>query len=287
MKSFSLNIRGKLITVSRPLVMGILNATPDSFYSDSRCITAEDIAERARKLIDEGADIIDIGGFSSRPGASDITSEEELRRLTSALETVRRISQDIIISVDTFRSHAARICVNEYGADIVNDISGGTLDDEMLATVAELQTPYIAMHMRGNPATMQSHTTYSDVTAEVIKEMSVLLARTEVLGINDVIIDPGFGFSKTMEQNYQLLDNLPAIENILRRPILAGLSRKSMLYRPLGITADNALNATTAANTIALLRGAAILRVHDVAAARQAIEITGLLPSQSQPLINK
>lgn len=287
MKSFSLNIRGKLITVSRPLVMGILNATPDSFYSDSRCITTEDIAERVRKLINEGADIIDIGGFSSRPGASDVAPEEELQRLTTALETVRRISQDVIISIDTFRSQAARICVKEYGADIVNDISGGTLDDEMLATVAELQTPYIAMHMRGNPATMQNHTTYSDVTAEVIKEMSALLARTETLGINDVIIDPGFGFSKTMEQNYQLLDNLSAIENILHRPILAGLSRKSMLYHPLGITADNALNATTAANTIALLRGAAILRVHDVAAARQAIEITGLLPSQSQPLITK
>ncbi len=281
MKSFSLNIRGNLVTVSRPLVMGILNATPDSFYTRSRCISPDDIASRTHQLIDEGADIIDLGGYSSRPGAADITPEEELRRLTAALQIIRRISHDIIISVDTFRSNVARTCVKEYGADIINDISGGSLDDDMLATVAELKTPYIAMHMRGNPATMQRHTTYNDVTADVIAELSALTTRTEALGINDVIIDPGFGFGKTVEQNYHLLDNLPVIENILQRPILVGISRKSMLYRPLGITADDALNATTVANTVALMRGAAILRVHDVAAARQAIEITGLLPSQS------
>ncbi len=261
--------------------MGILNVTPDSFYASSRQTSESAISRHVRQMIDEGADIIDLGGYSSRPGAGAVSSEEELDRLKLGLDSIRKISEEIPVSIDTFRSEIARICVTEYGANIINDISAGTLDDDMLPTVAELKVPYIAMHMRGNPLTMQCHTDYTDVTAEVINELSPIVARLTEMGVNDVIIDPGFGFSKDITQNYRLLDTLPAIETILNRPILVGVSRKSMLYRPLGITPDEALNATTVANTIALMRGAAILRVHDVAAARQAIEITSLLPVKS------
>ncbi|MDE5555870.1 MAG: dihydropteroate synthase [Muribaculaceae bacterium] len=273
MNPFSLNIRGRLISYNRPVVMAIVNATPDSFYVGSRNVSANEISERVKSAIDEGADIIDIGAYSSRPGADDVSSDEELRRLTVALKAVRSVDTDIPVSVDTFRASVASHCVKELGADIINDISGGELDPKMFETVAELRVPYILMHMRGNPSTMQSLTDYpSGVTAGVIAELAPKLERLSLLGVNDVIVDPGFGFAKTLEQNYQLLHDLRAFE-MLGRPVLVGISRKSMLTRLLDITADEALNATTVLNTAALERGAAVLRVHDVRAAREAVEI--------------
>ena len=273
MNPFSLNIRGRLISYNRPAVMAIVNATPDSFYVGSRNVSANEISERVKRAIDEGTDIIDIGAYSSRPGADDVSSDEELRRLTVALKAVRSVDTDIPVSVDTFRASVASHCVKELGADIINDISGGELDPKMFETVAELRVPYILMHMRGNPSTMQSLTDYpSGVTAGVIAELAPKLERLSLLGVNDVIVDPGFGFAKTLEQNYQLLHDLRAFE-MLGRPVLVGISRKSMLTRLLDITADEALNATTVLNTAALERGAAVLRVHDVRAAREAVEI--------------
>ena len=273
MKPFSLNIRGRLLSYDRPAVMAIINATPDSFYAGSRNGSADEISERARQAINEGADIIDIGAYSSRPGADEVSADEELRRLSFALEAVRTVDSDIPVSVDTFRADVARRCICDLGADIVNDISGGDLDSTMFETVAELRVPYILMHMRGTPATMQSLTDYPDgVTAGVIAELAPKLERLSLLGVSDVIVDPGFGFAKTMEQNYRLLHDLEAFE-MLGRPVLVGISRKSMLTRFLGITADEALNATTVINTAAIERGAAVLRVHDVRAARQAVDL--------------
>lgn len=273
MKPFSLNIRGSLISYERPAVMAIVNATPDSFYAGSRNVSENEITERVTLAIDEGADIIDVGAYSSRPGADDVSEDEELRRLETALNAVRRVDNHIPVSVDTFRANVARRCVREFGADIINDISGGELDPKMFETVAELRVPYILMHMRGTPSTMQSLTDYPEgVTAGVIAELAPKLERLSLLGVNDVIVDPGFGFAKTLEQNYQLLHDLQAFE-MLGRPVLVGISRKSMLSRLLGITADQALNATTVLNTAALERGAAVLRVHDVRAAREAVEI--------------
>ena len=273
MKPFSLNIRGRLLSYDRPAVMAIINATPDSFYAGSRNGSADEISERARQAISEGADIIDIGAYSSRPGADEVSADEELRRLSFALESVRTVDSDIPVSVDTFRADVARRCICDLGADIVNDISGGDLDAAMFETVAELRVPYILMHMRGTPATMQSLTDYPDgVTAGVIAELAPKLERLSLLGVSDVIVDPGFGFAKTMEQNYRLLHDLEAFE-MLGRPVLVGISRKSMLTRFLGITADEALNATTVINTAAIERGAAVLRVHDVRAARQAVDL--------------
>lgn len=259
----------------RPLVMGILNATPDSFYSRSRTSTAEAIDARVRMMIADGADIIDVGGYSSRPGADEVTPEEEIDRLAAALKVVREIDGEIPVSVDTFRSSVALTAVRELGADIVNDISGGDLDESMFATVASLGVPYILMHMRGTPSTMQSLTDYSPagVTASLITDLSEKINRLSLAGVADIIVDPGFGFAKTPQQNYTLLRELPAIASILGRPVLAGLSRKSMLTRVLGIAPDEALNATTAANTLALAGGASILRVHDVKEARQAVTI--------------
>lgn len=273
MKPFSLNIRGRLISYDRPVVMAIVNATPDSFYAGSRNASAKEIAERVKRAIDEGADIIDIGAYSSRPGAGDVNIGEELRRLEIALLAAKCVDSDIPVSVDTFRADVARRCVSEFGADIINDISGGDLDQEMFRTVAHLKVPYILMHTRGTPATMQSLTDYPDgVTAGVIAELAPKLEQLALLGANDVIVDPGFGFAKTVEQNYRLLHDLKAFE-ILGRPVLVGISRKSMLTRLLGITADDALNATSVINTAALERGAAVLRVHDVRAAREAVDL--------------
>lgn len=273
MKPFSLNIRGRLISYDRPTVMAIVNATPDSFYAGSRNASAKDIAERVKRVIDEGADIIDIGAYSSRPGAGDVNIGEELRRLEIALLAAKCVDSDIPVSVDTFRADVARRCVSEFGADIINDISGGDLDQEMFRTVANLKVPYILMHTRGTPATMQSLTDYPDgVTAGVIADLAPKLEQLALLGVNDVIVDPGFGFAKSVEQNYRLLHDLKAFE-MLGRPVLVGISRKSMLTRLLGITADDALNATSVINTAALERGAAVLRVHDVRAAREAVDL--------------
>ena len=258
--------------------MGILNVTPDSFYEGSRAMSADDIKRRVEKMVNDGADMLDVGAYSSRPGAADVSPEEEISRLEVGLRALREVAgDDIPVSVDTFRADVAREAVGSMGGDIVNDIAGGTLDDRMFATVAELGSPYILMHMRGTPSTMQSLCDYSacggDVTAGVISELSGKLASLRQLGVSDVIVDPGFGFSKTLEQNYELMRNMPLISEAFNAPLLVGISRKTMIYKVLGITAAEALNGTTALNTIALLQGASILRVHDVKEARQALTI--------------
>lgn len=272
MTEFSLNIKGSLLQYSRPAVMGILNATPDSFYSGSRAQTQAEIAARAEKLVTEGADFIDIGAFSTRPGASQVSEAVESERLEMAVRITRDIAPRTPISVDTFRASVARKAVELWGADIINDVSGGNLDADMFDTVADLRVPYILMHMRGGVADMMQHTAYGNVTADVISELSERVERLALLGVNDVIIDPGFGFSKTLEQNYELLRNLKLLE-VFNRPVLVGISRKSMVTRLLGVSADEALNGTTVLNTLALERGASILRVHDVRAAKEAVEI--------------
>ena len=273
MKSFSLDIRGRLVEFDRPAVMGIVNATPDSFYGASCVADAAEAGRRAAAMVRAGASMLDIGAYSSRPGAAEVGEADEMARLEYALKAVRdAVGGDIPVSVDTFRASVALKAVGEWGADIVYDISGGLLDEGMFGAVAELRCPYILMHMRGTPATMQTMTGYNDVVADVIGELSRRKAVLEELGVADIIIDPGFGFAKTAAQNYSMLAGLKAFE-ILDRPVLVGVSRKSMFTRELGISADEALPATTAANTLALERGAAILRVHDVEAAVQAVEV--------------
>jgi dihydropteroate synthase len=272
MQSFSLNIQQKLVEYTRPVVMGILNVTPDSFFAGSRSFAADDIERRVTTLLDEGADMIDIGAYSSRPGADDITSAEEIERLARGMEILRKHDANIPVSVDTFRADVARKAITDLGCDIVNDISGTSLDANMAETVAELRCPYILMHMRGTPSTMQQLTEYNDVTTDVLAELGERVAKLSMMGVNDIIIDPGFGFSKTLEQNYELMRNLKTFE-LFHRPLLVGISRKSMLTRLLNIDTADALNATTALNALALDRGASILRVHDVAAARQAVSV--------------
>lgn len=271
--SYSINIGGRLMTIDRPQVMGILNVTPDSFYSGSRCGVDEAVIRgRVRQMLDEGADMIDIGGYSSRPGADDISPEEELERLRTGLKIIAEEAPYMIVSVDTFRADVARRCVEECGAHIINDISGGDLDSDMFATVASLHVPYILMHMRGTPATMTRLTDYECVTADVIKDLQAKACKLRLLGVNDIIIDPGFGFSKTVEQNYELMRNLNEFIN-MNFPILVGISRKSMIYRLLGTSAEEALNGTTVLNTMAALQGSHILRVHDVKAAVETVKI--------------
>lgn len=279
MKPFSINIRGRLHEYTVPQVMGIINVTPDSFFDGSRTFSDEAIAERVDRLIADGADMLDVGAYSSRPGADDVSAEEELARLGRAMAVVRSVAPDIPVSVDTFRADVARHAIAELGADIVNDISGGDLDPEMFDTVADLGVPYILMHMRGTPATMQRMTDYPEgsVTAGVLRELAPKVERLNRLGVADVIIDPGFGFSKTTEQNYDLLRSLGVIAEAFGLPVLVGLSRKSMIWKPLGITPADALSGTTALNTVAMLQGAAILRVHDVKEARQAVDVMELV----------
>lgn len=273
MKPFSLNIRGRLVEFDWPAVMGIINITDDSFFAGSRVASDEEIAARAVAMADAGADMLDLGAYSSRPGAGVVPEDVEAQRLSRALAAVRSaVGTSIPVSVDTFRASVARKCVGEWGADIVNDISGGTLDPDMFAAVAELRCPYVLMHMRGTPATMQSLTDYGDVTADVIDELSRRLSVLEELGVADVLVDPGFGFAKTLEQNYEMMRNLRAFE-ILGRPLLVGVSRKSMLTRLLDIKTDEAATATAVLGALALERGASILRVHDVALARQSISL--------------
>ena len=278
---FTLNIRGRLVTFDRPAVMGILNVTPDSFFSGSRAMSAYDIERRVETMLTQGVDIIDIGACSTRPGAEPVADDEETARLSRGMEIVRRLAPDIPVSVDTFRASVARRAVTTMGCDIVNDISGGTLDDNMVATVADLHCPYILMHMRGTPATMQTLTEYrGDVTATVISELQRQVRRFEQAGVADIIIDPGFGFAKTVDQNYAVMAGLRRFA-IFGRPVLVGISRKSMITKALSIRADEALEATTALNAYALDRGADILRVHDVAAARQAVDIHVRIASAS------
>lgn len=268
---FSLNLGGRLVEFDRPVVMGILNVTPDSFYSESRCRSDEQISNRVAQILAQGAEIVDIGGYSSRPGADEVSVDEETARVVRGVKLTRSISRDAIISVDTFRASVARAAI-EAGADIINDISGGDLDEDMFATVAELKVPYIVMHTRGTPQTMSRLTDYDDVTADVIAELSGKVERLSLMGVADVIIDPGFGFGKTVEQNYELLRGLSAL-HCFNRPLLVGVSRKSMIYKPLGLTPAESLNGTTVINTLSLAAGAAILRVHDVAPAVEAVKI--------------
>ena len=268
---YTLNFRGKLVELKRPWVMGILNVTPDSFYAESRTPMAEPvgIAERAEKMILEGADMIDVGAYSSRPGADDISPLEEMKRLEVALAAVRNVAPDVYVSVDTFRADVARQCVEHFGVDAINDISGGVLDKSMPKVVAKLGVPYIIMHMQGKPETMQQAPEYKDVVAEVLEFLARQQQRFFEAGGKDVIVDPGFGFGKTLQHNYRLMDRLEDFHE-LHAPLLVGLSRKSMIYKLLEITPQEALNGSTALHTIAMMKGAHLLRVHDVKAAVEA-----------------
>lgn len=273
---YTLTIKGEKRAIVKPWVMGILNVTPDSFYSGSRMGVDEmRIGERVEEILKEGGDIIDIGAYSTRRNADDISPEEEYSRLKIGLNVIKNIDANAIVSVDTFRADVARRCVEEFGVDIVNDVSGGTLDDDMFATVANLKVPYILMHMRGTPATMQQLTEYNDVTRDVIDDLHKKKCALNDLGIDDVIIDPGFGFSKTVEQNFEMLNRLEDFKR-LDAPLLVGVSRKTMIYRTLGCTPVESLNGTTVINTISLLKGAHILRVHDV---KEAVEVCKLVGS--------
>ena len=268
----TINIKGELIPFNRPLVMGILNVTPDSFYAGSRKQNEAEIAKQIESILNEGGDMVDIGGYSSRPDAADVSEAEELERLKLALELIKRDYPDITVSVDTFRSSIARTVVEEYGAAIINDISGGQLDKNMFPTIAALKVPYILMHMRGTPKTMQQQTDYNHLTADIITYFSEKVDELFQLGVNDIILDPGFGLSKTLEQNYELMNHL-ADFRLFGLPILVGISRKSMIYKLLGNTPAESLNGTTVLNTFALLNGANILRVHDVKEAVEAVRI--------------
>jgi len=268
---YTMNLRGKLVDLQRPWVMGILNVTPDSFYADSRTPMAEPerIAQRVRQMLAEGADVIDVGAYSSRPGADDISPMEEMRRLEVALTAVREVFPEVYVSVDTFRSEVAHQCVEHFGVDMINDISGGVLDRAMPKVVARLGVPYIIMHMKGNPETMQTAPEYQDVVAEVLEFLARQQQRFFDAGGKDVIIDPGFGFGKTLLHNYRLMDRLQDFHE-LHAPLLVGVSRKSMIYKLLETTPQEALNGTTVLHTIAMMKGAHILRVHDVQAAVEA-----------------
>lgn len=268
----TLNLRGKLYSLCEPKIMGILNVTPDSFYAESRTSNEEHIAARVQQLMDDGADMIDIGGYSSRPGADDVSPEEEMNRLRRGLRVVRRLYPEVPISVDTFRADVARMCVEEEGADIINDISGGMMDRQMFRTVARLGVPYILMHMQGTPDTMQQAPHYDNLRREVMLYFAERIDRLCQMGAKDIIVDPGFGFGKTLEHNYELFHHLDDF-NLFNLPLLVGISRKSMIYNLLGGTPQTSLNGTTVLNTIALMKGAHILRVHDVKEAVEAKRI--------------
>ena len=276
---FTLNCKGKLLMVDKPLVMGIINATPDSFYEGSRFAATDKILSQAKKMIVEGADIIDIGGQSTRPGSEAVSEEEELKRVIDAIEAIHHHFPNTVISIDTYYSAVAKKSI-QAGASVVNDISAGDIDKQMIPTVAYLQTPYIAMHMKGTPATMQQNLKYDNVIREVIDFFIRKKDDCKKTGIHDVIIDPGFGFSKTINHNLELLNSLSAFK-MLDAPILVGVSRKSSIYKTLGLTADEALNGTTVLNTIALINGANILRVHDVKEAKEVIKLWSMVRESS------
>lgn len=268
----TLNLRGRLLELREPQIMGILNVTPDSFYSDSRTPDEAHITDRVRQMMDEGADMIDIGGYSSRPGADDVTPEEEMDRLRRGLRIVRKLYPEVPVSVDTFRADVARMCIEEEGADIVNDISGGMMDRQMFRTVARLGVPYILMHMQGTPDTMQVAPHYDNLRREVMLYFAERIDRLCQMGAKDIIVDPGFGFGKTLEHNYELMNHLEDFA-VFNLPLLVGISRKSMIYKLTGGTPQTSLNGTTVLNTISLVKGAHILRVHDVKAAAEAKQI--------------
>ena len=271
----TINLRGKLMNFSVPKIMGILNITPDSFYDGGRYNSKDKIKIQIEKMIISGADIIDIGGYSSRPGAKDISIEDELNRVIPAIEILKQKFPEMIVSIDTFRSRVAREAIVS-GADIVNDISGGNLDHDMFETVSKHKVPYILMHMRGNPKNMMSKTDYENVTKDVCKYFSERIDKAKSFGINDIIIDPGFGFSKTTQQNYELFNNLEFFKEF-QRPIIVGISRKSMIYKILNTTPEKALNGSSVLHTISLMKGANILRTHDVKEALECVKIVSQL----------
>jgi dihydropteroate synthase len=265
-----INIRGRLLDLTTPRVMGIINVTPDSFYKGSRVTGEKEILETARMMIEEGADILDVGGYSSRPHAEDLSPGEEKKRVLPAIKLIRREFPEAIISIDTFRSVIAADAVGKFGAHIINDISGGEGDKNMFSVVQALNVPYIMMHMKGNPGTMQDNPVYDDVVADILKWFSSRIVKLQSTGVKDIIIDPGFGFGKTIIHNFEILQRLGDFA-IAELPILVGVSRKSMIWKTLGITADEALNGTSVLHAIALQHGADILRVHDVREAKEAI----------------
>jgi len=277
-KNLQINIKGQLYTFDQPKVMGILNVTPDSFFDGNQYTNSDAIRKRLDSMLSEGADIIDIGAYSSRPGAADVSAEEEWQRLEKAFEVIAKYYSNLIISVDTFRAEIARKSILEGGAAIINDISGGEIDKAMFATIAQLHVPYILMHMQGIPQNMQNNPNYKNVTIDVVKYLSQRVLELHKLGVADIIIDPGFGFGKTIEHNYQLLSELKSFE-IFNMPILVGLSRKSMIYKVLNTDAQHSQNGTTALNMLALNNGAHILRVHDV---REAVECVSLWRQYSE-----
>ena len=275
---FTLNCKGRILVIDKPIVMGIVNVTPDSFYNESRKFESTEILNQAEKMLSEGATILDIGGQSTRPGSEDVGVDEELKRVIPAIEMLSKYFSDAIISVDTYRSTVVEEAV-AAGASMVNDISGGSLDKRMLETVGKLNVPYILMHIKGTPQTMQQYAEYKNVSLEVLDYFIKKVEECRLAGINDVIIDPGFGFAKTIQHNFELLNQLEVFK-ILDRPFLVGISRKSTIYKTLGVTAQEALNGTTVLNTAALLKGANILRVHDV---KEAMEVVKLVDAIQQP----
>lgn len=274
--AYTINVGGRLLDLQQPQVMGILNVTPDSFYAESRMQDEDHIAARVRQIRDEGGQMVDIGAYSSRPGAADVSPREESDRLRRGLEVLRREWPDAVVSVDTFRADVARMCVEEYGVEIVNDISGGELDPQMFSTVARLGVPYILMHMKGTPQTMQQSTHYTGLLHDMQLYFAERVQRLRDLGQKDIILDPGFGFAKTLEQNYELLAGLDRLR-LFELPILVGVSRKSMIYKLLETTPQEALNGTTVIHTLALQAGCAnILRVHDVRPCVEAVKICSM-----------
>ena len=270
---YTLNVRGRLLDLSKPQVMGILNVTPDSFYAGSRMETEEAVRRRVKQIIAEGGSMIDVGAYSSRPGAADVSAEEEMERLRRGMSIVREEAPEIPVSVDTFRADVAKMAVEELGVDIINDISGGELDKEMFKTVAKLGVPYILMHMKGTPQTMQQAPHYEDLMKEVMLYFAEKVQQLRDLGQKDIVLDPGYGFAKTIDHNYELLKHQEMLE-VFELPLLVGVSRKSMIYRFLGSSPEEALNGTTVLNTLALQKGANILRVHDV---KEAVEVVRLV----------
>ena len=277
----TLTFKGKLLDITTPKVMGIINVSPDSFYSGSRFMMKRRIYLRAKAILNEGGSIIDIGACSTRPGSLLITENEEMKRLSKAVGVVRRRFPDAIISVDTFRSNVARAMVEDFAVDMINDISSGDMDEKMFDTVADLNVPYIAMHMKGTPSTMQNNPQYDNVIKELFNYFSRKVELLNRIGVKDILIDPGFGFGKTLEHNYSILKNLASF-SIFNLPLVVGLSRKSMIYKPLVIKPEFALTGTIALNTIALYHGAQILRVHDVKDAVEVIKLVELMKNQPQ-----
>lgn len=273
---YSINVNGKLIDLAEPQVMGILNVTPDSFYSGSRKQTEEDIRNRVKQIIDEGGQMIDIGAYSSRPGADDVSTQEEMARLRHGMKIVNEMAPGMPVSVDTFRADVAKMCVEELGVGIINDISGGELDKRMFKTVAKLGVPYILMHMKGTPQTMQQAPHYDDLMKEIMLYFAEKIQKLRDLGQKDIILDPGYGFAKTIEHNYELLGHQEML-HVFELPLLVGISRKSMIFRLLGSSPEESLNGTSVLNTIALQKGASILRVHDVKECVEVVKIVKMM----------